>query len=61
MVKKITPSVVRSPSEAAIGVATLSGLILKRREARTTADIKRDKISEAEQAVASEDAHRRVA
>lgn len=59
--QKNTPSVVKSPNEAAIGVATLSGLMFKCLLAKTTAHINNERIREAEHAVASDDAHRSAA
>ncbi len=47
-----TPRVVRSPKLAAIGVATLSGLMLYFREHKTTATIMTPRIREAKEAVA---------
>ncbi len=45
-------NVVRSPNEAAIGVATLSGSIWKRLEQMTTPTVMRPSMSEANEAVA---------
>lgn len=56
-----TPKVVRSPKDAAIGVATLSGLMRRHRETSMTAIITRLRINDATEAVVKLLAHNKAA